>query len=230
MNTPKNGNDSLIISYLTLRKIVGVLGITFPFLLAIGLMVIDGRVAIEDSISSYYHTDIGDVFVGTLCVIGFFLLSYRGYERKDDIAGDLACLFAIGVALFPTTPELDKSWIAEIFGLVHFAFAAAFFLMLTYFSLCLFTKKNPHKAPTRRKLIRNRVYRTCGFTMLACILLIAVYGLLLPDDLETALHPYKPVFWLESIAVVAFGFSWLTKGEAILKDEEPEHGDDRLPG
>jgi hypothetical protein len=27
-----------------------------------------------------------------------------------------------------------------------------------------------------------------------------------------------PVFWLESVAVVAFGVSWLVKGETILKD------------
>ena len=29
-----------------------------------------------------------------------------------------------------------------------------------------------------------------------------------------------PRFWLEAIAIVAFGVSWLTKGEAILKDQE----------
>jgi hypothetical protein len=28
-----------------------------------------------------------------------------------------------------------------------------------------------------------------------------------------------PVFWLESTAVISFGFSWLTKGETILKDQ-----------
>jgi hypothetical protein len=31
--------------------------------------------------------------------------------------------------------------------------------------------------------------------------------------------PLNPVFWLESLAVEAFGVSWLTKGETILKDE-----------
>jgi hypothetical protein len=31
---------------------------------------------------------------------------------------------------------------------------------------------------------------------------------------------FEPRFWLESIAIVAFGISWLTKGEAILKDQE----------
>ena len=30
----------------------------------------------------------------------------------------------------------------------------------------------------------------------------------------------EPIFWLESVAIVAFGLSWLTKGETILKDEK----------
>ena len=29
-----------------------------------------------------------------------------------------------------------------------------------------------------------------------------------------------PVFWLKSVAVVAFGVSWPVKGETILKDQE----------
>jgi len=33
------------------------------------------------------------------------------------------------------------------------------------------------------------------------------------------LERYAPIFWLEGIAVIAFGVSWLTKGEAILKDK-----------
>jgi hypothetical protein len=31
---------------------------------------------------------------------------------------------------------------------------------------------------------------------------------------------FEPRFWLESIAIVVFGISWLTKGEAILKDQD----------
>ena len=228
MGTSQDGSDSLVISYLTLRSIVGILGLAFPFLLAFGQMIVTGRFAIERSISAYYHTEMGDVFVGTLCVIGFFLLSYRGYERKDDVAGDLACLFAVGTALFPTTADIDEAALTatmEAIGGVHFGFAAAFFLTLTYFSLHLFTKTGTGARPTRRKLLRNRVYRICGYTMSVCILLMALLSI--TEDPKTALEPYNPVFWLESIAVVAFGFSWLTKGEAILADEV--EGDQR-PG
>jgi len=48
------------------------------------------------------------------------------------------------------------------------------------------------------------------------IALIALVAFLSSDS------PIKRVdsgFWLEATAIVAFGVSWLTKGEAILKDE-----------
>jgi len=35
---------------------------------------------------------------------------------------------------------------------------------------------------------------------------------------HSALQALDPVFWLETAAVLAFGISWLTKGEAILAD------------
>ena len=52
--------------------------------------------------------------------------------------------------------------------------------------------------------------------MSVCILLTVVSQL---PAVALALKAYDPIYWLESIAIVAFGISWLTKGEAILKDE-----------
>ena len=205
--------NTLVFSYLTLRKVIGILGTGFPFLLYFGALILFGT-GIQDSISSYYYTNMGDVFVGTLCVIGFFLLSYKGYEFKDDLAGDLACIFAIGVALFPT-PQNDVSTSAErTVGIIHFVFAALFFTTLIYFSMYLFTKSDPDETPTPEKLRRNKVYKICGYAMILSIVFIIVY-FALPDRVEASVEAFNPVFWLESIAVVAFGISWLTKGEAI---------------
>lgn len=78
-----------------------------------------------------------DVFVGSLCAIAVFLISYRGPQRVDDIAGKLACAFAIGVALFPTAPDADSTAPQELAGRLHDLFAALFFLTLAYFSLVL---------------------------------------------------------------------------------------------
>jgi putative copper export protein len=106
----------------------------------------------------------------------------------------------------------------HVIGAIHGGFAALFFGTLTYFSLVLFTKTNPRKKPTRRKLQRNMVYRVCGAIMAACILLAAVYAVL-PAEAQGRLSAYTPIYWLEATAIVAFGISWLTKGEAILKDQ-----------
>ena len=205
-----------MLSYLALRKAVGTIGFALPFVLAFGNMILLKRLVIESSISSYYYTGMGNVFVGSLCAIGVFLMSTRGYDRKDEIAGRLACAFAIGVALFPTTPYSDPTSKEKLIGSLHWSFAALLFLTLAYFCLALFTKTAPDRIPTRRKLQRNAVYRICGRTILASILLIGVLAL---PPVELLVQRFTPNFWLESIAVVAFGVAWLTKGETILKDQ-----------
>lgn len=211
-----DSSKRLVFSYLEHRKTIGILGIGLPFVVSLGAMILF-QTGIQSSISSYYHTPMRDVFVGTLFAIGFFLLSYRGYERTDDIAGDLAFVFAIGMALFPTAPDGAVSDAARIVGNVHVVFAALFFSTLIYFSLFLFTKTDEKKKPTERKLMRNEVYQACGYTMAISLLLIAVYYRL-PAEWASLLVQYKPVFWLESLAILAFGASWFTKSEALLKD------------
>ena len=60
-------------------------------------------IELQDSISDYYSLRTRDAFVGILFVIAWFLCTYKGYETVDDIAGYLACLFALGVAFFPNS-------------------------------------------------------------------------------------------------------------------------------
>lgn len=209
---------SLIISYLTLRKAIGILGTSFPFLLYFGALIFY-RTGIQSSISSYYHTGMRDVFVGVLCVIGFFLLSYRGHNTWDEVVGDFACVFAIGVALFPTAPDGPVSCDVRLIGYFHLAFAASFFVTLIIFSLCLFTKTHLDREPTTRKRHRNKIYRACGYIMSVCVLLMVIYTLL-PDKVGSPVKAWNPIFWLEAFAVVTFGISWLIKGETIFKDKD----------
>ena len=216
MNQESSFDSTLVLSYLNLRKAIGIIGASLPFVLVIGKILLDGS-GIEDSISRYYYTHMRDVFVGSLCAIAVFLMSYKGYERKDAVAGDLACVCALGVALFPTTPITSPTPQDHLVGGLHHTFAVIFFLTLAYFSLALFRKTNPSKIPTRQKLQRNIVYTVCGYTILVCIALLGLTSLL---PKESPVNNLEPVFWLESIAVFVFGISWLTKGEAILKDEK----------
>jgi hypothetical protein len=108
-------DDSRVISYLTLRKAIGIIGLLLPIVLIVGKILYFQDPGIQDSISGYYYTDMRDVLVGSLCPIGVFLLSYKGYDAPggprrrrllgrstDFLASSVAGIGAIGVALFPT--------------------------------------------------------------------------------------------------------------------------------
>ncbi len=209
--------QSMVISYLTLRKAIGVLGTTLPAILALGGLIFYG-IGIQNSISSYYHTGMRDVFVGTICVIGFFLLSYRGHDRADNIAGTIACMGAVGAALFPAKPDHATAIDPKIFGTIHLIFAGLFFVMLIYFALKLFPQTHPDRQPTVQKVQRNKIYKVCAYTMIISLALIVVNALL-PKEIHSLLKAYHPDFWLESIAVVSFGSSWLVKGGFFLSDK-----------
>ena len=209
--TTDGTKERLLVSHLTLRRVMGVLAVALPVLLALWGFAICGCIELENSISDYYRLRTRDAFVGILFVIAWFLFTYRGYDDRDNIAGYLACLFALGVAFFPNS---GKTWEATL----HFVSAAALFGVLAYFCLRLFTKSDkPRDSWKREKRIRNRIYVACGLVILACIALTGLYNLL-PDD--TAISEIKPVFWLESLMIWAFGISWFVKGRTLWKDAE----------
>jgi hypothetical protein len=100
---------------------------------------------------------------------------------------------------------------------VHFIAAPSLFTVLAYFSLFLFTKTSAGSEPTNAKRHRNRVYIACGVAMILCIIGVAV-AYALPSDATSS--GVRPVFWLESLALWAFGTSWFVKGRTILKDQD----------
>jgi hypothetical protein len=204
---------SLVLSYLGLRKGIGIIGMLLPFVLVIGKWMLQGP-ELLDTVSASYYTVMRDVFVGSLCAIAVFLISYR-YARQDDIAGDVAGISAIGVALFPAAPANPTGQQMAI-GVVHTVSAAVFYLTLAYFALVLFRKTDPTKPPTRRKLQRNRVYLACGIGILLCLALIVTVSFLPGTEWLKQHHIY---FWLEALAVEFFGVAWFVKGETILKDD-----------
>lgn len=204
--TTEKREDIQIISYLTLRTLIGTLGILLPVLLAIGGFIFSKSFVLKSSISNYYYTPMGNVLVGVLFVLGFFLLTYKGYKSIDNITGSLGFLFALGVALFPCQSDFMAVRI------VHFASAGLLFSVFVFFSLVLFTKTHEDKEPSSGKKNRNVVYWVCGLAMILFLLLIALSFIFLTPDQRNA---YKLIFWLESAALWAFGISWLVKGRFL---------------
>ena len=207
--TKRYGNDNdQIIPYYVLRVLIGAAGICLPFLLVIGKLIYNGTFELEYSISDYYDNGTaGDILVGILFALAFFLVSYKGYAAIDSITANFGCAFALGVALFPTTST------NKFVHYSHFVFAVLLFSDFIFFSIYLFRKKNPN--PTAQKEKRNAVYLICGVVMTLCIVAIAAAELFLSEEVRNKLHP---VFWMESLALFSFGFSWITKAEMVFGD------------
>lgn len=218
--------NKLVLSYLTVRKLIGILGFFFPLILVLGSILIGSCKEIQISISNYYHTNMRDVFVGYVCTLSIFLFSYKGYDIADRITSALTGIFGVIVPLMPTNLKISNGIIPQcniwcdvelhsVIGTIHLIAARLFILGMAYFTLFLFTKGET--TPTPEKLIRNKIYKATGYIMLACIALLILF-FAIPDTVTQSFLKYKPVFWLETIAFVAFGFSWLVKGGLLLRD------------
>jgi hypothetical protein len=178
---------------------------------------------IQQSISDYYFTVTGDLMVGIMCCLALFLISYKGYpgEQLDEWLTTISGLLALGAALIPTNEPLVQScaiihlpWDTNR-SLTHNLLSSLLFIMLSLISMLLFTKGRGE--PTPEKLQRNKVYIVCGSVMLMVIIVVPIYNQLLrtyPDW-----EKYKLVFWLETLAMTAFGISWLVKGGLFLRDK-----------
>ena len=210
LRTPKNP-DSITISYLTMRKVIGWMGFLLVPVLIIGTLLLDHKDAIKVSVSAYYYSHTRNILVGALCGISLFLFSYHGYSWKDSLASKVAGLFALGIAFFPTSETNDKT---DPISIIHYIAAGVFFITLSYISYFLFTKSSGHI--TKQKKQRNHIYKVCGIIM---ILSAAGIPLVKIDFINTYISFLKPVLILETSALASFGFSWLTKGEFLLKDK-----------
>ncbi|MEV6642254.1 DUF998 domain-containing protein [Amycolatopsis sp. NPDC051371] len=200
--------STLVHSYLYLRRAIGLIGLALPVVLIVGKQVVQGGDLIG-SLSGYYYSDLGNVFVGAMCATGVFLLAYYGHDFADNVASTVAGLGAIGLALFPTTPDRDVSSWDRTSGVLHLVFAAMFFVMLAYFCLRLFPHDGEQPAGT------GVVYRVCGVVILAALVLIAVTSWL------RLVPEWHPALWLESVAVWAFGVAWLLKGQTLTPKSVP---------
>jgi hypothetical protein len=216
--------------YNRLRKFLGWMGITLPVVLLIGSYATPGCGELQCSISAYYHTHLISVFCGFLFAIGIFLFTYTGPTDLppsatyiDRMSSNIAGVFALGVAIFPTglnapikncNTQIGTWWNCS--EPIHVFCAGALFLTLAFISYKVFTIST-RETPTSEKLFRNRIYRLCAIVMVLCIALAGIC-ILNEEAISTKYPNFKPIFILETIMLVAFGISWLLKGETFFAD------------
>jgi len=210
----------LIMSYLLMRVLIGVIAVLLPFALILANWIIGHGV--QSSVSGYYYTPMRNIFVGSLCAIGVFLISYDGYDLADRAITDVAGLCAICIACFPTTPAEPTARQALI-GDLHLTFACTAFVLLSLMAF-RFAKRQPtppgltwwrrveyafgFTGPGDSQALawERVVYRVSGGMILTCVIL--VYPLS-----AAAAHS---LLVLETIMLAAFGLSWFVKGRKIL--------------
>ena len=187
------------INTVRLRATIGWLGMLLPWIVAILIHYI------PESISATWYTNACTVFMIILGSAAFLLISYKGYERIDDILLTCSGIAGLGICLFPCAIPTTQGKVgtflldSQISNIIHFICAVAFFGLLAYNSFFLFTKGC--EAPTKRKKIRNTIYKVCGVGMIASFAI-----LLLP--------PFRIQIWLmETIALFFFAVSFLTKAD-----------------
>ncbi len=230
-------------SYMALRQVIGILGMFLPFAVVFFAAVFGTEDCLPQNcfstISATYHTNAGPIMVGLLFCVGLFLITYNGYDKQDNIVSTVSGIAAMGIAFFPCTLKvlsIDPSGHSlgtrvgilhlpiEISNIIHLSLAATFFFLLAYNSFFLFTKTKDKENMTKEKKNRNLLYRICGlviFVSMICILVINllytfVFSVNPPDFYAFEYTPYGIVF--ETIMLIAFGLSWLTKGGAIMGD------------
>lgn len=212
------GTGPMVVSYLGVRRAVGAVGLALPIALGpVGWLVFG--IPLQENMSSYYHTGLRDLFVGSLCAIGVLLLCYRGYDWVEDWTANLGCLAALGLAFCPLDAASDPLHQKSVLGYLHSASGGLFFLTLAFYSLYHFPgadAEGPEEAPHVGQ--RNFVYRASGAVILLSMAAMGAYLFLLPAGWKRRCNEYHFLFWGEWVAVWAFAAAWLTKGRAILAD------------
>lgn len=188
-----------------LRCTVGKLGALLPIIVLV--MSVAYGYGLPDSISAtYYVPTCITPFMIILGSAGLLLFSYKGYEKIDDIVCSIAGVFALGICLFPCNYYGGASLVGtfqlptSVSGILHNISAICFFALLALNSLFLFTKSSGSMTKNKKK--RNIIFRVCGIGMMAAFLVLIpanIYGW------------YGATWAVETIALVFFAVSWLTK-------------------
>lgn len=188
-----------------LRTMIGWLGMLLPWIVVIL------NLGFPPSISATYF--VATCITPFMIILGsasLLLISYKGYDWKDDLVLTGSGIAGLCICLFPCLPSDQLNSVVGLLGgtfaipaavsnIIHLVSAIVFFALLAYNSFFLFTKSSGEM--TKQKKIRNIIYRVCGVGMLASFLII-----LLPKF-------FIQTWLMEAIALLFFGVSFLTKAE-----------------
>jgi hypothetical protein len=189
-----------------LRFGVGAIGVLLPIVLPFGNWVFvqfgHHTQIWPSSMSSSYYTSTRNIFVGSMCALGVFLLGYRS-TAKADTWTTVVGIVAIGVALFPTAPHPATDFQSAI-GYVHLSCAGITLAGLGAFCIASFHhESNASRAP--EQTTKNYGYLTAGILIFVLVAVAIIAGL----TKWGAKWTLTPLYVCEGLSVWAFGAAWI---------------------
>lgn len=206
-------------TYLSLRTGLWVTGALLPIAVWVIGWALDG-VTLAKSISAYYWTT-ADVtsgeyrarawLVGGLFAVASGLYLYKGFTNKENITLNLAAIFALGVAVFPTTRPRPVQ-VGEGFFTVHGVCALLLFACLV-FVVWFCAQDTLHLLSDRKtRAFYLWWYRAIGLVMVASPLLAVALNALTFDRTSF-------VFWVEAAGIWAFAAYWYVKSRELKRSQ-----------
>lgn len=194
-------NTPPIFDYKALRLMLGIIAFTMPWVVTIIAQ------SSLPSISASYFTEARDEFVGMLFVVGGLMLAYNGHTNREAWAAKIVAICALLIALFPTTKacgEMSQS------AMIHGLAAVLMFLILAWFCFVPFRRNTKGKGGKKGR--RAKLYFTCGCVMIAAMAVGLIGKLALTCQ---QVDSFDLIYWVEAIALGAFGVAWITAGKII---------------
>ena len=164
------------------RRVLGILCIILaPASVIFGLFGLDVNPNYwYTSVSATYWSSSKELMIGLLFTTSVFFFSYKGYDWKDRVCSIVQAICALGVILFPVRPQIYFGRTGlfllpeSVSNTLHLITSGALFFTFAINILCLFTIGS--NEPTEKKLLRNKIYRTCGILILVGSVFIALGG------------------------------------------------------
>jgi len=224
-------------AYKLVQLLIGLIAFGFGPIVAVAYWIEGGSGGLGGSISSYYNSDVRDLFVGMLFALGLMFVTYHfrpvrwkgpaaeangtGTDDRpyvvnymvDNWLANAAGAAAVLVALCPTDDTPHAHLPSTTVGKFHVVWGITLFVLLALFAWWRF--RMSAGAPSAKKQARNRLYTFCGCVMVGGLALYGVQRWWL-----TSLPSWLG-FVGETIALWGFALSWLLKSGYLrwLADE-----------
>jgi hypothetical protein len=204
------------IDHLTIKFWVGTIAVLLPWLVRLAA----GHTLPSVS-GSYWAGDWPrNIFVGALISIAALISAYNGYRRLDLVMAKVAAVAAVGTSLFPSDPT--KIIWPRCHAALHYVSGGVLFVILTYFCITFFRRARVKAAREAKR--RMGVYVLCAVGIvgaIAVLLVDIIFNMILHSDwLDT--HVPWLFFYAETLALTAFGVSWLTASHVLPYLNAPE--------